>query len=59
MEGYTTLLMVLLVVGSGVMISLGIIGFYIGKIYEEVRRRPRYLIYRMTASEKTQEEERF
>lgn len=59
MEGYTTLLMVLLVVGSGVMISLGIIGFYIGKIYEEVRRRPRYLISRMTASEKTQEEERF
>lgn len=58
-EGYTTLLMVLLVVGSGVMISLGIIGFYIGKIYEEVRRRPRYLISRMTASEKTQEEERF
>ena len=44
---------------SGVMISLGIIGFYIGKIYEEVRRRPRYLISRMTASEKTQEEERF
>lgn len=42
--GYTTLLMVLLLIGSAVMISLGIIGYYIAKIYEEVKRRPRYLI---------------
>ena len=34
-EGYTTLLMVLLLVGSAMMISLGIIGYYISKIYEE------------------------
>ena len=26
------------------MISLGIIGYYIAKIYEEVKRRPRYII---------------
>ena len=43
-EGYTTLLMVLLLVGSAMMISLGIIGYYISKIYEEVKRRPRYII---------------
>ena len=43
-EGYTTLLMVLLLVGSTMMISLGIIGYYIAKIYEEVKRRPRYII---------------
>ena len=49
-EGYTTILLVLLVIGSSIMISLGIIGFYIGKIYDEVRRRPRYLISRMTQS---------
>ena len=42
--GYTTILMVLLLIGSAVMISLGIIGYYIAKIYEEVKRRPRYLI---------------
>lgn len=47
-EGYTTILMVLLIIGSAIMISLGIIGFYMGKIYDEVRRRPRYLISRMT-----------
>ena len=43
-EGYTTLLMVLLLVGSAMMISLGIIGYYIAKIYEEGKRRPRYII---------------
>ncbi len=43
-EGYTTLLFVLLFLGSGMMISLGIIGYYIAKIYEEVKRRPRYII---------------
>ena len=43
-EGYTTLLMVLLLVGSAMMISLGITGYYIAKIYEEVKRRPRYII---------------
>ena len=43
-EGYTTLLMVLLLVGSAMMIRLGIIGYYIAKIYEEVKRRPRYII---------------
>ena len=31
-------------VGSAMMISLGIIGYYISKIYEEVKRRPRYII---------------
>ena len=26
------------------MFSLGIIGFYISKIYEEIKQRPRYII---------------
>ena len=43
-EGYTTLLLVLLLIGSAVMISLGIIGYYIAKIYEEVKHRPRYIV---------------
>ena len=34
----------LLLIGSAIMLSLGIIGYYIAKIYEEVKGRPRYLI---------------
>lgn len=43
-EGYTTTLIVLLLIGSAMMVSLGIIGYYIAKIYEEVKRRPRYIV---------------
>lgn len=43
-EGYTTTLIVLLMIGSAVMLSLGIIGYYIAKIYEEVKKRPRYIV---------------
>ena len=36
--------MTLLIIGSFIMISLGILGEYIGRIYEEVRGRPKYII---------------
>lgn len=43
-SGFVTLIICLLVIGSFIMISLGIIGEYIAKIYEEVKNRPHYLI---------------
>lgn len=43
-EGFTTVILLILIIGSIIMISLGIIGYYISKIYEEVKGRPRYLI---------------
>ena len=45
-EGFTTVILLILIIGSIIMISLGIIGYYIAKIYEEVKGRPRYLISR-------------
>ena len=50
-EGFTTVILLLLLIGSILMISLGIIGYYISKIYEEVKGRPRYLISRKIDSE--------
>jgi glycosyltransferase involved in cell wall biosynthesis len=43
-SGFATTIMTLLLLGSFIMISLGIIGEYIAKIYDEVKRRPAYLI---------------
>lgn len=43
-SGFTTVILLLLIIGSVLMISLGIIGTYIAKIYEEVKQRPRYII---------------
>jgi dolichol-phosphate mannosyltransferase len=42
--GFTTVIILQLMIGSVLMISLGIIGYYIGKIYEELQGRPRYIV---------------
>lgn len=43
-SGYTTIIMFLILLSSFIFISLGILGLYISQIYEEVKRRPRYII---------------
>ena len=43
-DGFATVIILLLIMGSLLMISLGIIGIYIARIYDEVKLRPRYLI---------------
>ena len=42
--GFTTVIILLLFLGSLIMISLGIIGYYVGNIYEEIQDRPRFII---------------
>jgi glycosyltransferase involved in cell wall biosynthesis len=43
-SGFATTIITLLIVGSFIMISLGIIGEYIAKIYDEIKARPPYLV---------------
>ena len=47
-EGFTTVILLLLIIGGAIMISLGIIGHYIARIYDEVNRRPKYIVARRT-----------
>lgn len=47
-EGFTTVILLILIIGGFIMISLGIIGHYLARIYEEVKGRPRYIIRRRT-----------
>lgn len=44
LEGFTTVILLLLIIGSVIMLSLGIVGYYIAKIYEETKNRPRYIV---------------
>ncbi len=44
LSGFTTVIILLLIIGSILMISLGVIGMYIAKIFEEVKYRPRYIV---------------
>lgn len=55
LEGMTTVIIITIFIGSIIMISLGIIGYYIARIYEEIKGRPKYIISSTTArNEKTQ-----
>ena len=42
--GFTTVILLLLLSSSLIMISLGIIGYYVARIYEEIKGRPRYIV---------------
>jgi glycosyltransferase involved in cell wall biosynthesis len=52
-SGFTTMITTLLILGSFIMISLGIIGEYIAKIYDEIKARPPYLVETSVGSVKT------
>ncbi len=43
-EGMTTVILILIFIGSIMMISLGIIGYYVARIYEEIKGRPKYIV---------------
>ena len=47
-EGVFTLFAILFFVLGIVMLALGVVGEYVGRIYQEVRGRPRYLVRRAT-----------
>lgn len=42
--GWSSLLVSLWFIGGAILLAVGIIGEYVGKIYSEVKRRPRYFI---------------
>ena len=57
-EGFTTVILLILIMGSFILMGLGIIGYYIAKIYEEVKCRPRYIISRKIGKNMTWERRR-
>ncbi|MBE7044082.1 MAG: glycosyltransferase family 2 protein [Ruminococcaceae bacterium] len=52
LEGMTTVIIITIFIGSIIMISLGIIGYYIARIYEEIKGRPKYIISSTVTSTK-------
>jgi glycosyltransferase involved in cell wall biosynthesis len=43
-DGFTTVILLILILGSAIMFGLGLMGVYIARIYDEVKGRPRYII---------------
>lgn len=50
--GFTTVILLLLFSSSIIMICLGIVGYYIARIYDEIKGRPRYIISKTIGEEK-------
>lgn len=49
--GWSSTIVLISFIGGAILICLGIIGEYVGKIYEEVKQRPLYLLARTFRSE--------
>ena len=47
-DGFTTVILLMLLIGGLILFSLGIIGNYLARVYEEVKGRPRYIISNRT-----------
>lgn len=43
-SGFTTVILLQLLIGGSLMLSLGLIGIYIARIFTEVKGRPRYIV---------------
>lgn len=46
-SGFTTVIILQLIIGGISMINMGVMGIYIKKIYEEAKHRPRYIVRRV------------
>ncbi len=51
LPGWTSILVSLWFIGGAILTALGIIGEYVGKVYSEVKRRPRYTVEQVIGKE--------
>jgi polyisoprenyl-phosphate glycosyltransferase len=51
-QGVTTILIIVLFIGAIQLLGISVLGEYIGKIFEEVKRRPKYIVKSVFKSSK-------
>ena len=56
LEGFTTVIILQLLSSSITMLSLGVMGYYIAKIYDEIKGRPRFIVSKTCGKEEKPEE---
>lgn len=48
----TGLALLMLLIGGGVLLGLGVLGYYLGRIYDEIKARPKYIVSRTCGTPK-------
>jgi hypothetical protein len=56
LPGFTQLNALLLLIGGFLFLALGVLGEYVGRIYEEVKGRPLYLVFQTCGIEPCRDE---
>jgi polyisoprenyl-phosphate glycosyltransferase len=56
-RGYTSLIVLLLLLAGFIIVSVGVVGLYVGRIFEQVRLRPLFVISRQAGDEEAVEPE--
>lgn len=56
-SGWSSILISIWVIGGAILLSLGIIGEYVGRDYMETKRRPRYYLWNVLSREEQDENE--
>ena len=56
-SGWSSILISIWVIGGAILLSLGIIGEYVGRDYMETKRRPRYYLWDVLSREEQDENE--
>lgn len=54
-EGFSTIILLILIVGGCILLGLGILGKYMAAIYDEIKQRPRFIIRSDTEKEKRED----
>ena len=55
-DGFTTVNLLIIIIGGAILLSLGVIGHYLARLYDEIKGRPSYLLRTDTIDSKDKEE---
>ena len=57
MPGYPSLIVSILITGWAILMGIGVLGEYMGRIYMEVKQRPKFIVSTVVRNKELKDEE--